>query len=284
MAASVVESIDVAAEGQVAPGVVAGDGGAPILGPLTWNIHFRAWQDQHGWLVIRYCGSIARIAKYNHWRFQCRSKPCPSIKYFYDKNHGGSINSRIAAERAQLLHAYENQTSENMCRLHPSIPNAMEMQIPNTIKRLIFDVDKFDVVREGRWHINNIRVGGRLGGQRGLIYRFIWNGPLPAKIDHISRDPMDCRIVNMRDGTKSVNENNRYLSSNNTSGHNGISWIKGKHLWQVGWTERAAGKGRRKNFTVRRGDDVHKAQQLVRAVAFRSTCDQRTGCRNGWVV
>lgn len=48
------------------------------------------------------------------------------------------------------------------------------------------------------------------------------------QIDHINRVRYDNRIINLRDVTN--NQNIRNIS-NNTSGHVGVSWSKGKHKW-----------------------------------------------------
>jgi len=51
-------------------------------------------------------------------------------------------------------------------------------------------------------------------------------------IDHINRDKLDNRWVNLRHVTAKENQRNTALSKNNNSGHNGVHWSKGAKKWQ----------------------------------------------------
>ena len=53
------------------------------------------------------------------------------------------------------------------------------------------------------------------------------------EIDHINGDRSDNRIKNLRSATKSINQRNSALPSNNTSGHHGVSFDKLTGKWRA---------------------------------------------------
>ena len=58
------------------------------------------------------------------------------------------------------------------------------------------------------------------------------------EIDHINGDKIDNRISNLRDVTKLENAKNASISANNTSGFNGVYWVKTKGVWVAKiWTQ-----------------------------------------------
>ena len=90
-------------------------------------------------------------------------------------------------------------------------------------------------------------VAGRLDGHGYLqimvlsrlykAHRLAWlhtHGVWPKdQIDHINRIRTDNRIANLRDVSRKQNLQNRSKSSNNTSGHTGVSWNKQRSKWQA---------------------------------------------------
>jgi len=57
--------------------------------------------------------------------------------------------------------------------------------------------------------------------------------PKGFEIDHINGDRKDNRIKNLRLVTRSQNNKNRSLQSNNTSGYPGVIWYKSRSKWYV---------------------------------------------------
>lgn len=67
-----------------------------------------------------------------------------------------------------------------------------------------------------------------------LSHRIAWllhYGEWVEEIDHIDHDPLNNRIVNLREADRKTNMQNTSMSSANTSGFNGVHW----HKWHGKW-------------------------------------------------
>lgn len=60
---------------------------------------------------------------------------------------------------------------------------------------------------------------------------FIYHGYLPKEIDHIDGDRSNNSKLNLRAVTRSVNNTNQAMKSNNTSGVCGVYWMKNISKW-----------------------------------------------------
>ena len=63
------------------------------------------------------------------------------------------------------------------------------------------------------------------------LHRVIMDAPDDMLVDHINRDPLDNRKVNLRICTQMYNGRNLSIKSNNTSGFSGVCWDKSRKLW-----------------------------------------------------
>lgn len=71
-------------------------------------------------------------------------------------------------------------------------------------------------------------------GNRCLAHRLGWfyiYGEWPRTIDHINRDKLDNRIVNLRNVDDRINAQNCGTRKHNTSGHRGVYWHKPTANW-----------------------------------------------------
>ena len=89
----------------------------------------------------------------------------------------------------------------------------------------------------GSIYNNGYRVIG-VDRKYRLAHRLAWlyvHGEMPAgEIDHINGDRTDNRIANLRDVSKSVNnQNKKHAMSNNTSGLLGACWDSYNHQWKA---------------------------------------------------
>src|SRR4249920_1606718 len=69
--------------------------------------------------------------------------------------------------------------------------------------------------------IIRIRKYGRFPLHR-IVWLLYYGEPVPHTIDHKDTNPLNNRIDNLRDATTSENAINRVLSTNNTTGVNGV--------------------------------------------------------------
>lgn len=109
---------------------------------------------------------------------------------------------------------------------------------------------------------------GSLNSQRVYAHRVIWklvHGTEPAEIDHINGDRHDNRLSNLRAVDRTTNGRNLARKSNNTSGVNGVYWIKRDRVWG------AFGKIDRKMFTIGRYATLNEAS------AARAKWDRENG-------
>lgn len=76
---------------------------------------------------------------------------------------------------------------------------------------------------------------GKIYGDIYQAHRVIWaivHGEWPdGDIDHINGDKTNNTIANLRKVSRSENLRNAKMKSNNTSGHNGVSWDTRKSKW-----------------------------------------------------
>ena len=73
-------------------------------------------------------------------------------------------------------------------------------------------------------------------GKIHKVHRLIFlleHGYLPKEIDHINGDRQDNRIENLREVSRSENQFNKAMCSNNTSGFRGVNWHKHSKSWVV---------------------------------------------------
>lgn len=61
----------------------------------------------------------------------------------------------------------------------------------------------------------------------------MFHGYEPSEIDHINRNRADNRIENLREVSRTQNNYNHPMRTDNTSGVRGVSWNKIKNKWRV---------------------------------------------------
>jgi hypothetical protein len=75
-----------------------------------------------------------------------------------------------------------------------------------------------------------------LGNNQYRSHRVIFcmhHGYMPKYIDHINRNGQDNRIENLRDATSSLNNHNKTIRKDSTSGVKGVSWNKAVNKWHA---------------------------------------------------
>lgn len=88
-----------------------------------------------------------------------------------------------------------------------------------------------------RWGKNSRGYAYRKSGRQGvLMHRLILEPPDGFEVDHVNRDKLDNRRVNLRAVTRSANHRNRGLSARNVSGVSGVIWDEQRGLWRASIT------------------------------------------------
>ena len=106
-------------------------------------------------------------------------------------------------------------------------------------KFAIVDEDDYERINKYKWGYLKTKDGNiyaqrghRLNDNRTLyMHRFIMGEPKGKYVDHINRNGLDNRKVNLRISNNHLNQYNRKLNKNNTSGYNGVYWSKKTKRW-----------------------------------------------------
>lgn len=101
-----------------------------------------------------------------------------------------------------------------------------------TVKRGRHEKDTVAGSRHDKRGYFKLWVDGKFYYLHRLIYLY-HHGYLPNEIDHIDRNPSNNKIENLRAVTRTVNNINQNIKSNNTSGVKGVSWNKLNKKWEV---------------------------------------------------
>ena len=107
-----------------------------------------------------------------------------------------------------------------------------------------------------------------------LIYYMVSNVEPLSIVDHINGDKMDNRFENLKLSNESLNQRNRKMQSNNTSGITGIYWDKDRNKWA---SEARDPTGRKKYLG--RYDDIEEAKKVISA--FYSNPENNYSERHG---
>ena len=75
--------------------------------------------------------------------------------------------------------------------------------------------------------------GGKGKTIKTYLHRFVMGNPKNKRIDHINRNKLDCRKVNLRIATHSENLMNRVAPKGNKSGYKGVIFDKSRKKWRA---------------------------------------------------
>lgn len=98
--------------------------------------------------------------------------------------------------------------------------------------RTIIDLEDVELVRNYKWYMNRQGyVASDSNKERNHLHRFVMNAKKREYIDHINRNILDNRKINLRFVTNRINTANTKISKNNTSGVVGVYFSKPRKKW-----------------------------------------------------
>ena len=100
-------------------------------------------------------------------------------------------------------------------------------------KVALVDNEDFEYLNQWKWFFDGKYAGRRekTGEKEIFMHRFINNTPQGFLTDHINRNKLDNRRINLRTVTYQQNQFNRNLSKNSSSGYMGVNWDKFNNKW-----------------------------------------------------
>ena len=125
--------------------------------------------------------------------------------------------SKISADRLRELLHYDPSTGIFVWRVNHGVSVKAGMQAGY--------LSDYGYIR--------IRVDGFRSSAHRLAWLYVYGRHPNGEIDHINRVRDDNRLCNLREVTRSQNQQNTLLQSNNTSGFKGVSWSKKVNRWQA---------------------------------------------------
>jgi hypothetical protein len=114
----------------------------------------------------------------------------------------------------------------------------MARQVPLTQgQHALVDDDDYARVMQHKWFAafdNSSRVfyaKRNVGKRMQTLASFVVNVPIGTLVDHINRDTLDNRRVNLRVVSKRVNNTNRNQKRTATTAHVGVSYLPKRQRW-----------------------------------------------------
>lgn len=130
----------------------------------------------------------------------------------------------------------------------------------------LVDDEDFDYLSRWRWTRHSGGYACRTAHRRKvLMHREIARPPADLEVDHINRNKLDNRRLNLRVVDRPTNQRNTGPQTNNTSGYKGITWDKARRKWT------AKTKHRGQHIFIGRFDDPTAA-----AAAYEETVAKLT--------
>ena len=109
----------------------------------------------------------------------------------------------------------------------------------DTYYKSLIDIDDVEKIQNYHWNLvqgyarSYIKEIYQYKSLHQIILNLYHNNNINYIIDHINRNRLDCRKLNLRIVTYQDNAINKGMQSNNISGHTGVSWDKCKNKWEA---------------------------------------------------
>lgn len=142
------------------------------------------------------------------------------------------------------------------------------------------DLDDIEKVKNIRWTLNE---GYAYNSRLGAIHRYILNlnrnhNNHTDYVDHINRDKLDNRKLNLRITDNSGNQKNKGIQSNNTSGISGVTYTQTST--GAGWIARVTTANKKRISKFFSENKYGKEQSKQLAIEWRNT----KMIENGYII
>lgn len=102
----------------------------------------------------------------------------------------------------------------------------------------LIDRDDLQLVGDTNWFVDEFgyaRHACMVDGSRktALMHRVVIGAEKGVQVDHINHSKLDNRRTNLRLATRQLQQLNKRLSTANTSGFRGVSWVSSYNKWRA---------------------------------------------------
>lgn len=172
----------------------------------------------------------------------------------------GNLTKSCGCYNAERRHVQKNTKS-----IQWIVEEEITRGITNSGKEFIIDTDDFEKVKNYCWYISSqgyVCANSRNGNSKRLnIHRIVMDAKKGDLVDHKNWNKLDNRKSNLRLASKSQNNTNIKLKSNNTTGYPGITMNKsGSYVVRISQNGTRIYLGTYKNFEdavkVRRSAEI----------------------------
>lgn len=98
---------------------------------------------------------------------------------------------------------------------------------------MLCDIEDWERLKNHHWHLNAVGYAASGTSDKSLLFHKEVTGTKTEIIDHINRNKLDNRKINLRIADKRINTINRELQPNNTTGHKGVYFDKRYGTWNA---------------------------------------------------
>ena len=179
-------------------------------------------------------GSISRIRRY----YLCRCRLCGNVVSVRGENLSSGNTKGCGCDAYQKMSKKRHLNAINTFEYSDDL-NCWIGQSNNTNSRFFVDNDDKELVSAYCWYeTNHGYMMARLeDGRQILLHRLIMFGLSSADssvtVDHINRNKLDCRKLNLRLCTPQENSWNVGVHKNSMSGERGVRWHEKTQKWNA---------------------------------------------------